>query len=219
MRILGTIDLEILHLAVTVGGTLDSASIEHSPLKRLGVGRTLDALASLRDRGLIDLNPNGMFSMSTKAWNTLWTNDIPVWIRILRLLQIKSCSFNDIINILNIKHEILVDELAKLQKRQLVMASPQIRDKKPQKIYEIQQNGSEIVDSIEEAGFDNYQEYDKWEDAITDALDALKGATDTIKRLHSATDAEKEDLLEKVSRARVALFSAQGDRMTASRQK
>ncbi len=41
MRRLGTTDLEILHLAVSRGGTFNENDLERSSLKRLGVGRIL----------------------------------------------------------------------------------------------------------------------------------------------------------------------------------
>jgi len=56
MRKLGTIDLEILQLAMKENGTFNETNLENSELKRLGVGKLLDSLASLKDRKLISLN-------------------------------------------------------------------------------------------------------------------------------------------------------------------
>ena len=50
MRKLGTVDLEILNLAIKENGTFNENNLENSELKKLGVGRILDALASLKDR-------------------------------------------------------------------------------------------------------------------------------------------------------------------------
>ena len=46
MRKLGTVDLEILHLAIKENGTFNENNLENSELKRLGVGKILDSLAS-----------------------------------------------------------------------------------------------------------------------------------------------------------------------------
>jgi len=86
------IDLEILHLGIKRSGSFNEKDIENSELKRLGVGRILDSLASLKDRRLIDLNKDGSFSITDLAKHTLWSEQIPTWIKILRLLEIKSCS-------------------------------------------------------------------------------------------------------------------------------
>jgi hypothetical protein len=80
MRKLGTIDLEILHLA----GTFNENDLENSELKRLGVGKILDSLATLKDRKMISLNSNGSFSITELAREILWSKSIPKWARILR---------------------------------------------------------------------------------------------------------------------------------------
>ena len=92
MRKLGTIDLEILNLAIKENGTFNENNLENSELKRLGVGRILDALASLKDRKFVLLNSDGSFSITDLAREILWSSNIPIWAKILRLLQIKSCS-------------------------------------------------------------------------------------------------------------------------------
>ena len=61
---LGTIDIEILNLAINQNGTFNEHNLESSELKRLGVGRILDELASLKDRELILLNKDGSFSIT-----------------------------------------------------------------------------------------------------------------------------------------------------------
>ena len=45
MRKLGTVDLEILDLAIKEKGTFNENSLENSELKRHGVGKILDTLA------------------------------------------------------------------------------------------------------------------------------------------------------------------------------
>ena len=92
MTKLGVIDLEILHLGIKWSGSFNEKDIEKSELKRLGVGRILDSLASLKDRKLIDLNSDGSFSITDLAKHTLCSEQIPTWVKILRLLEIKSCS-------------------------------------------------------------------------------------------------------------------------------
>ena len=49
MRKLGTIDFEVLQLAMNENGTFDETHLENSKLKRHGVGKILDTLASLKD--------------------------------------------------------------------------------------------------------------------------------------------------------------------------
>jgi hypothetical protein len=155
MRKLGTIDLEILHLAINEKGTFNENNLEKSELKRLGVGKLLDSLATLKDRKMISLNSDGSFSITELAREILWSNNIPTWARILRLLQIKSCNMKQVEDILKISKEELVIEIEKLRKNQLVLMSPQRLDEKLIKVYEILPEGIEVIDKTETEGFEN----------------------------------------------------------------
>ena len=124
MRKLGTIDLEVLHLAVKENGTFNETHLENSELKRLGVGKILDTLGSLKDRKFISLNNNGSFSITPVAKEILWGESIPVWAKVLRLLQIKSCSMEQIIDILQISKTEILQEVEKLRQNQSKWVSP-----------------------------------------------------------------------------------------------
>jgi len=155
MRKLGTIDLEILDLAIKENGTFNENNLENSVLKRLGVGRILDTLASLKDRKMISLNRDGSFSITELAREILWSNNIPTWAKILRLLQIKSCSMKQISDILRTSEEQLIDDVEKLRKSQFILRSPQRQDGILVKIFEILPEGVEEIDKTEKGGFDN----------------------------------------------------------------
>ena len=135
MRKLGTIDLEILHLAINENGTFDENNLENSELKRLGVGKLLDALAALKDRKMISLNSDGTFTITELARGILWTNSIPTWAKILRLLQIKSCNIDQIEDILKVSKENIFEEIEKLRKNQFVLMSPQRIGERIVKVY------------------------------------------------------------------------------------
>ena len=155
MRKLGTVDLEILHLAVNENGTFDENNLENSELKRLGVGKLLDALATLKDRKMISLNSDGSFTITELARGILWTNSIPTWAKILRLLQIKSCNIDQIEDILKVSKENLFEEIEKLRKNQFVLMSPQRIGERIIKVYEILPEGVEAIDKTDMDGFEN----------------------------------------------------------------
>ena len=155
MRKLGTIDLEILDLAIKENGTFNENNLENSELKRLGIGKILDSLASLKDRKFLSLNKDGSFSITSIAKEILWSDSIPTWAKILRLLQIKSSSIEQISNILRITENQYFDELEKLRKNGFVLMSPQRIDEKIIKIYEIQPEGIEKIDKTDKEGFKN----------------------------------------------------------------
>ena len=174
MRKLGTIDLEILDLAMNTNGTFNENNLENSNLKRFGVGKILDSLASLKDRKFIFLNKDGSFSITTLAKEILWSNNMPIWAKILRLLQIKSCSTKQIIDILRISEDRIVEDLEKLRKNQFVLMSPQRQGDKIVKIYEIMEDGMNKIDKTEEMGFENteFSEPSK-ETEVTSLIDEI----------------------------------------------
>ena len=202
MRKLGTIDLEILDLAIKENGVFNENNLENSELKRLGVGRILDALASLKDRKMISLNSDGSFSITDLAREILWGNNIPTWAKILRLLQIKSCSMEQIIDILRISKDKLIADVEKLRKTQFVLMSPQRQKEKLVKIYEILPEGIEKIDKTETEGFDNTN-FDEFKSEV----EILELIEEVIKELNYSQmeQLKKDSITEKLSKLKEKL--------------
>ena len=153
MRKLGTIDLEVLFLAVKEKGTFDENNLENSELKRHGVGKILDTLASLKDRKFISLNSDGSFSITQLAREILWSANIPIWGRILRLLQIKSCNIDQITDILGVSEDKIQQHPEQFSTNEFVLMSPQRQEEKLIKIYEILPEGIQEIDKTDTQGF------------------------------------------------------------------
>ena len=196
MRKLGTIDLEILHLAIKEKGTFNENNLENSELKRHGIGKILDTLASLRDRKFISSNSDGSFSITELAREILWSSNIPIWGKILRLLQIKSCNLDQIIEILGITEEKIKDEVEKLRKNQFILMSPQRQEDKLIKIYEILPEGIQEIDKTETEGFNKiiFGEL-KPNGGILKIIIEIKKDIDELQILQS----QKDKILEKLT--------------------
>jgi|SaaInlStandDraft_5_1057022.scaffolds.fasta_scaffold04111_9 hypothetical protein len=197
MRKLGTVDLEILELAINENGKFNENSLENSELKRLGVGKILDSLASLKDRKLLALNDDGSFSITDIAREILWSDSVPTWAKILRLLQIKSCTLGQICNILKSTKEENLESLEKLRKNQFVLMSPQRQEEKIIKVYDILPEGVEKIDKTEQEGFGNQiLDNPKPEIEITSMLEEI------IKEIKDSQmeQIKKDTILEKVSK-------------------
>ena len=196
MRKLGTIDLEILHLAIKEKGTFNENNLENSELKRHGIGKILDTLASLRDRKFISSNSDGSFSITELAREILWSSNIPIWGKILRLLQIKSCNLDQIIEILGITEEKIKEEVEKLRKNQFILMSPQRQEGKLIKIYEILPEGIQEIDKTETEGFDKiiFGEL-KPNGGILKIIIEIKKDIDELQILQS----QKDKILEKLT--------------------
>ena len=196
MRKLGTIDLEILFLAIKENGRFNENNLENSELKRHGVGKILDTLASLKDRKFISLNTDGSFSMTQLAREILWSPNIPVWGKILRLLQIKSCSLDQIIEIIRISEDKIIIEIEKLRKNQLILMSPQRKNEKLIKIYEIVPEGIQEIDKTETEGFEQIKfRESKSTIEISETIETV------IKEIHDLEipQKKKEDIIKKIN--------------------
>ncbi len=196
MRRLGTIDLEILHLAINQNGAFNENHLEHSELKRLGVGKLLDCLATLKDRQMLTLNSSdGSFSITDTAREILWSKNIPVWAKILRLLQIKSCTIQQIVNILKIPHDDIVLHIEELRKNQFVLMSPQRQEERLVKVFEILPKGVQRIDKTDVDGFANIAT-----DAIKPQVEILSKIDEIVQEIRDMefNQLEKDSILAKL---------------------
>ena len=176
---LNMVDLQILYLGIKKDGRFDEKGIEQSDLKKLGVGRILDQLASLKDRNLIEMNKDGSFSVTSIARHILWDNQIPLWIKILRILEIKSQDIDKISYYLRLSQDIVQSEIEDLRKRQLVLMSPLRNETGIVKMYEILPDGIEQIKKAQSERIQNKPEMTKphieiWS-IIEETIDEIKG--------------------------------------------
>ncbi|RDJ31151.1 MAG: hypothetical protein DWQ18_03785 [Crenarchaeota archaeon] len=186
MSNLGTLDLEFLYLGIKKNGTFNEKDIEESELKRLGVGRTLDALASLKERNLILMNSDGTFTITDTAKNIFWDHQVPLRLKILRILDIKAFPLEKIATYLNEDEKIVFEEIERLRKEQLVMMSPLRTDSGLEKMYEILDAGIAEIEKPHKIT------HSKNNDELIDEL-ILQ-----IKKLQ-ITDEQKNSILDKIT--------------------
>ena len=161
MTKLNMVDLQILYLGIKKDGRFDEKDIEQSDLKKLGVGRILDQLASLKDRNLIEMNKDGSFSVTSTARHVLWDNQIPLWIKILRILEIKSQDIDKISSYLQLSQDLVKSEIEDLRKRQLLLVSPLRTETGIVKMYEILPDGIEQIKKAQSGGIQKKPEVSK----------------------------------------------------------
>lgn len=200
MTKLGLIDLEILFLGIKNNGSFNEKDIENSELKRLGVGRILDSLASLKDRKLLSLNNDGTFSITDLAKYTLWSEQVPLSVKILRLLEIKSFDIEAISNFLRESEDELIEEIEKLRKKQLVLMSPLRQESRLVKMYEILPEGIEEIKKIEEFGFHNNLEENNSKKEIFELINEL------IEEINKKSEQDnKKDIILKLEKIKEKL--------------
>lgn len=186
MSNLGTLDLEFLYLGIKNDGKFNEKDIDDSELKRLGVGRTLDALASLKERNLILMNDDGTFTITDTAKKIFWDHQVPLRVKILRILDIKAFPLEKIFTYLNEDEKAVFDEIEKLRKEQLVMMSPLRTDNGLEKMYEILDTGIAELEKV----------HQKKQNKIIDEL--IEELILQIKSL-PVSEEQKNRILEKIT--------------------
>ncbi len=192
MTKLSIVDLQILYLGIKGNGRFDEKDIDQSELKRLGVGRILDQLASLKERKLIDLNADGSFSITSMARHILWDSQLPMWIKILRILEIKSQSLEKISSFLLLSKDLIQNEIEDLRKRQLVLMSPFRNETGLVKIYEILPEGIEQIKKAQSEGVQNKPEIKKPQIEI---LSIIEKTIEQVRGLEGISEEKKEDII------------------------
>ena len=192
MTKLSIVDLQILYLGIKGNGRFNEKDIDQSELKRLGVGRILDQLASLKERKLIDLNADGSFSITSVARHILWDSQIPMWIKILRILEIKSQSLEKISSFLLLSKDLIQNEIEDLRKRQLVLMSPFRNETGLVKMYEILPEGIEQIKKAQSEGVQNKPEIKKPQIEIWSIIEET---IEEVRGLEGISEEKKDDII------------------------
>ncbi len=192
MTKLTMVDLQILYLGIKGNGRFDEKDIEQSDLKKLGVGRVLDQLASLKERSLIEMNNDGSFFVTSMARHILWDNQIPLWIKILRILEIKSHDIEKISSFLLLSQDQIRNEIEDLRKRQLVLMSPLRIETGIVKMYEILPEGIEQIKKAQSEGFQNKPEITKQPIEIWSIIEET---VEEIRGLEGISEEKKEKII------------------------
>ncbi|MGD8707571.1 MAG: hypothetical protein PVI88_02680 [Nitrosopumilaceae archaeon] len=186
------VDLKILFLGISKDGNFDEKDIEKSDLKKLGVGRILDQLGSLKERNLIEINKDGSFSITNSAKHILWDKKIPLWVRILRVLEIKSQNIDNISSFLLVPQDKIKEEIEDLRKRHVVLMSPLRNETKLEKFYEILPEGIELIEKGQSEGFQNPPEIKNSQIEIFSIIDQT---IKEIKSLEEISDDKKQRII------------------------
>ena len=142
------------------------------------------------------MNENGSFTITELAKEILWSSKIPIWAKILRLLQIKSCDLQQIIETIDSSEDKVFNELEQLRKNQLVLMSPQRQDDKLIKVYEILPEGIEVIDKTETQGFENINFGKNKSDGET--IGTIEEIINEIQNT-SCSENEKKSIIEKLN--------------------
>ncbi len=138
------IDLAFLHLAVSHNNRFNEQDLAGSDLVYLGVGRTLDKLAHLKENNLIQLDGES-FRITDAAKKIFWDKDTPLQTRILRLLQVKSFEEPDIVKYLLEEPQSIQEKIDESRKHGLLIFTTIKKDEKITKICEITHEGNEFL--------------------------------------------------------------------------
>ena len=112
-----------------------------------------------------------------------------------KIIQIKSCDLQQIIETIDSSENEIFNELEKLRKNQLVLMSPQRQDDKLIKVYEILPEGIEIIDKTETEGFEKVNFVKK--ESNVEILETIEEIISEIQKTSSSDD-EKNNIIKKL---------------------
>ena len=146
MTKLSLTDLKFIGLGLSKNGKFDEKDIANSELVKLGVGRVLDQLASLKERNLVWMNKDGSFAITETAKNILWESKTPIELKILKILEISPQMLENIASLLLISEEIIQKKIEELQRNHLVLMTTIKNDIGIVRSYEILPEGLEYLE-------------------------------------------------------------------------
>jgi len=144
MQKVDAVDLEFLYLAASRPEGFNETDIAKSDLNYLGVGRTLDRLASLKERAMIRIDTSGFFAITQKGKTPFWDSGTPLQTRILWLLQVKSLSPEDVARYL--LESDVTPQIDELRKKGMVLLTTIRKESQIDRVCEITQDGMEFLE-------------------------------------------------------------------------
>lgn len=200
---LSLLDLGILRLGINEKGKFDENDIAKSELNRLGVGRILDQLASLKERNLITMNKEGSFSITEDVKKVLWDENTPIEIRILRILEISPQTLQKIASLLLIQEDQIHQAIEELQKNHLVLMSTVKKEERILKMYEILSEGVEYLSRVNLGITQSISELNPQ----LKNLDILQDTIEEISKLKNISEEEKNKIIKNLESVKKNLES------------
>ena len=117
---------------------------------------------------------------------------MPMWIKILRILEIKSQSLDQISSFLLLSQDQIQNEIEDLRKRQLVLMSPFRNEAGLVKIYEILPEGIEQIKKAQSEGVQNKPEIKKPQIEIWSIIEET---IKEVKGLEGISEKKKDDIM------------------------
>ena len=200
---LSLLDLGILRLGINEKGKFDEKDIAKSELNKLGVGRILDQLASLKERNLITMNKEGSFSITEDVKKALWDENTPIEIKILRILEISPQTLQKIASLLLIQEDRIRRVIEELQKNHLVLMSTVKKEERIVKMYEILSEGVEYLSTVNLGITQSISELNPQ----LKNLDILQDTIEEISKLKNISEEEKNKIIKNLESVKKNLES------------
>ena len=173
------VDLAFLHLGLSNSGKFDELDLAKSELSYLGVGRTLDRLATLKEKNLIELD-GAAFRITDSALELLWNKSESLQNRILKLLQIKSFGETDLVKYLLEPAESIREKIEMSRKEGFLIFTTIKKDDKVTMVCEITAEGNEFVQL---QSLDTKTQLQRTLESISKKVQDTKADDEKIKRI------------------------------------
>lgn len=141
MKSLDYVDLEIMFQAKKSKNGINPETLDKQKLFHLGVWEIVDRLASLEEKKILIKNQKGLFELTKEGANIFWNKEFPLWLNLLKLLQVKPLTVNECTRYLAEPMPAVQQALDVVRKKEYVLMSPLREGEKFLKMYEILPKG------------------------------------------------------------------------------
>jgi len=137
------LDLEILYQANQSKNGISPETVSQQDVFTPGIWELVDKFAALQEKNLLTKNKEGLFEITKKGTNTFWNVESPLWLNLLKLLQLKPFTDNDLVMYLDEPLPAVQQALDMIRKKGFVMMSQLRNEEKLLQMYEILPEGIE----------------------------------------------------------------------------
>jgi len=135
------LDLEILYQARKSKNGISPETVSKQDVFTPGIWELVDKFAVLQEKNLLTKNKEGLMMITKKGIDTFWNVESPLWLNLLKLLQLKPFTAKDMVMYLGEPLPATQQALEMIRKKGFVIMSQLRKDDQLLQMYEILPEG------------------------------------------------------------------------------
>ena len=146
------LDLEILYQARKSKNGISPETVSKQDVFTPGIWELVDKFAVLQEKNLLTQSKEGLMMITKKGINTFWNVESPLWLNLLKLLQLKPFTAKDMVMYLGEPLPAAQQALEMIRKKGFVIMSQLRKENQLLQMYEILPEGLEQLAASKPSG-------------------------------------------------------------------